>query len=510
MHKGRVLPGKACKVNHSMIHWKSAAEKVNHSMIHFLLYCGQRYLNKIHASDFPDKVNLIKIHSAPPPKSAPCRAPPGGGHVTRICRKGRATGPRLAACGPARRRRIPCRETNLLMLKLYFPPRCRLRWLIPGLLPAGLSLLAGASKAGKSWLCLWLCLQLTRGGEIWGRITQPQTVLYLCLEDTYARIQGRLFRLTEDSVPSRLYFQTGSCAIGDGLELQIEKFLSQHPETGLVVIDTLQKVRTADPNNGAYASDYQDMSALKFLADRRGIGLLLVHHLRKQGASDPFQQISGSNGLMGAADTIWLLQRQRMSDTARLLVTGRDMDSCTLHLQTRDCIWQLLEEESAEEQVRKAVPDYLWRAADFVRRADSWTGTATELLTAAGITGVQPNQFTRKLVEHFYTVFAPRGIRYQSRRTSNTRLLCFTCDTDDGHDGSDDDTGRSPLPSGTAPAGEEGAAPVPSSSSSPSPGPHHGSEHGLCVADGHPFAAADTAAPTGTAPNPDFSREAAS
>ena len=103
---------------------------------------------------------------------------------------------------------MPCRETNLLMLKLYFPPLCRLRWLIPGLLPAGLSLLAGASKAGKSWLCLWLCLQLARGGEIWGRTTQPQTVLYLCLEDTYARLQRRLFRLTEDPVPSRLYFQT--------------------------------------------------------------------------------------------------------------------------------------------------------------------------------------------------------------------------------------------------------------------------------------------------------------
>ena len=213
---------------------------------------------------------------------------------------------------------------------------------------------------------------------------------------------------------------------------------------------------------------------------------------------------------MCSSDLIWLLQRQRMSDTARLLVTGRDMDSCTLHLQARDCIWQLLEEESAEEQVRKAVPDYLWRAADFLQQVGSWTGTATELLTAAGITEVQPNQFTRKLVEHFYTVFAPQGIRYQSRRTSNTRLLCFTCDGDDGDDGSDDDTARSPLPSGTAPAGEEGVAPVPSSSSSPSPEPHHGSEHGLCVADGQPFAAADTAAPTGTAPNPDFSREAAS
>lgn len=87
----------AGRVNHAMIHSLPAfpvhSEKVNHSMIHFLLYCGQRYLNKIHASDFPGKVNLIKIHSAPPPKSAPCRAPPGGGHVTRIVAKVAPQGP---------------------------------------------------------------------------------------------------------------------------------------------------------------------------------------------------------------------------------------------------------------------------------------------------------------------------------------------------------------------------------------------------------------------------------
>lgn len=216
------------------------------------------------------------------------------------------------------------------LLSTPLPP---VRWLIPDLLPAGLSLLAGASKAGKSWLCLWMCLQLAKGGEIWNRTVPPQTVLYLCLEDTFARIQARLFRLTEDAVPERLYFQTGSETIGNGLEVQIEKFLAAHQETALVVIDTLQKVRSAEPMNGSYASDYQDMSALKALADRHRIGILLVHHLKKQGAADPFHQISGSNGLMGAADTIWLLQHQRMSSTARLLVTGRDMDSRTLHLQ---------------------------------------------------------------------------------------------------------------------------------------------------------------------------------
>ena len=194
--------------------------------------------------------------------------------------------------------------------------------------------------------------------------------------------------------------QNSKSCIGEGLELQIEKFLLHHPETGLVVIDTLQKIRPAETNTSAYAGDYQDMSALKALADSHNIGILLVHHLRKQGAADPFQQISGSNGLMGAADTILLLQRQRMSNTAKLLVTGRDMDSRTLHLQSEGCVWKLLEEETQEEQAEKTVPPYLWQIADFLQKQRSWQGTATELLTAAGIQGVQPNQFTRKLVEH--------------------------------------------------------------------------------------------------------------
>lgn len=318
------------------------------------------------------------------------------------------------------------------LLSTPLPP---VRWLIPDLLPAGLSLLAGASKAGKSWLCLWMCLQLAKGGEVWNRTVPPQTVLYLCLEDTFARIQARLFRLTEDAVPERLYFQTGSETIGNGLEVQIEKFLAAHQETALVVIDTLQKVRSVEPMNGSYASDYQDMSALKALADRHRIGILLVHHLRKQGAADPFHQISGSNGLMGAADTIWLLQRQRMSSTAKLLVTGRDMDSRTLHLQAEDCVWQFLEEETADQQAVRAVPEYLWKLADFLQDAKSWQGTASELLAAAGIQGVRPNQLTRKLVEHYYAVFVPKGIRYESHRTSSARRMRFWCDGDDDDDG---------------------------------------------------------------------------
>lgn len=167
------------------------------------------------------------------------------------------------------------------LLSTPLPP---VRWMIPELLPAGLTLLAGASKAGKSWLCLWLCLQLAKGGKLWGRLVQPRPVLYLCLEDTYARIQKRLFQLTEDPVPGRLYFQTSSDPIGQGLEQQLETFLATHPDTGLVFIDTLQKVRVADQGKGVYATDYQDMAALKSMADRHNIALLL-----KQGV--PMKQI---------------------------------------------------------------------------------------------------------------------------------------------------------------------------------------------------------------------------
>lgn len=216
---------------------------------------------------------------------------------------------------------------------LSITPLPPVRWLVPDLLSGGLSMLSGGSKVGKSWLCLWLCLQLAKGGEFWGRPLRAQAVLYLCLEDTYARIQNRLFRLSEGEMPDNLYFQTACEGLGHGLEEQIEQFLTAHPDTGLVVIDTLQKVRTGDTNGNVYACDYRDMTALKSLADRHNIGILLVHHQRKDQTGDPFDDISGSVALMGGADTSWVLRRRRMSLNAQLHVTGRDMESRALDLR---------------------------------------------------------------------------------------------------------------------------------------------------------------------------------
>ena len=142
---------------------------------------------------------------------------------------------------------------------------------------------------------------------------------------------------------------------------------------------------------------------------------------------------------MGAADTTWVMQRKRTSKNADIILTGRDLDRRTLYLHEENCIWLLDEEETAEEQRLKAVPEYLWRVAEYIEQAGKWQGTATELLSAAGVDGVLPHMLTRKIVEHFDTVFVPKDIHYETHRTSQTRLLKFSHSENDADDANDAD-----------------------------------------------------------------------
>ena len=245
--------------------------------------------------------------------------------------------------------KLPKSITAEELLSTPLPP---VKWIIPGLLPAGLALFAGPSKAGKSWLTLWLCLQIAQGNPVWNREIEPRTVIYFSLEDTFNRLQNRIFQLIDGGdAPERLILQTECPSIGQGLEEQVESLIHTYRDVGLVVIDTLQKVRVSDGNGGMYANDYKEAGALKKLADKYGICILLIHHLRKQTASDPFEQISGSTGLMGVADTSWVMQRKRMSQTADILLTGRDMDDRTLHLREKNCVWTLEDLEKYNYQV---------------------------------------------------------------------------------------------------------------------------------------------------------------
>ena len=176
-----------------------------------------------------------------------------------------------------------------------------------------------------------------------------------------------------------------------------------------------------------------------------------------------------------------------MSQTADILLTGRDMDDRTLHLREENCIWTLEDEETAEEREIKAVPDYLWKAAEYIESIGNWQGTASELLAAAGIENAKPNQFTYNMAKYFDKVFEPKNIRYKTHRKNKVRLLSFY--GDDG-DGGDDDIDITQLSGWGIPE-------RPSPSSPSSLGALEGSKHGRSVATGQP-----AEKPTGTAPNP--------
>ncbi len=177
---------------------------------------------------------------------------------------------------------------------------------IDGLLTAGTYLLAGAPKIGKSFLVLQMAYQVSMGAPF----PRQGTVLYLALEDTCERLQKRLAQMTEQD-SEHLILSVFSETLDEGLTERLSDFWSEHTDTVLIIIDTLQRVRGRTPDNGSYAADYDTLARLKEFSDTYGVTVLVVHHTRKEGAEDVFNMISGTNGLMGAADGALLLHKDK-------------------------------------------------------------------------------------------------------------------------------------------------------------------------------------------------------
>ena len=265
-----------------------------------------------------------------------------------------------------------------------------------------------------------------------------------------------MYRLNEESVPE-LRLGVISEKLHCGLEEQIEQHLSKYPNTKLVVIDTLQKVRKSNSaDSNMYAADYEDISALKRIADQRSIAIVLVHHLRSiadqrsiaivlvhhlrklKDSSDPFNELSGSTGLMGALDTCLLMKRtNRAEETAKLLVTGRDIEDQDLVLRFHDCVWNYIGEVDVQEaQQEEACPPFLHHLVSFMENRNEWVGNATELLSALSETEVTPKVVVRCIRRYYYEFLEPRGIRFRTRRTPQSRLIILWHDKQ--HDANDD------------------------------------------------------------------------
>lgn len=304
-------------------------------------------------------------------------------------------------------------------------------FVVDSLLSQGLHILAGSPKVGKSWLVLWLAVMVAKGEPVWDMATRQGRTLYLCLEDSVLRIQNRLFEITEDA-PESVHFCTECAPIGQGLEEQIETFSMEHPGTVLVIIDTLQMVRPI--HDATYANDYRDMSVLKRLADRLGLAILLIHHLRKEKAEDVFHRISGTTAISGAVDSNFtLVEKRRGSGRAKLTCIGRDIEYRELELERNaDNVWELLSDSRTQPELLEGRITVL--LSEFLEEQREFIGTPTELsqrIDPDGQEGITPKKVSSLILQNVDPL-KKIGITVTIRRSNGKRIIeLHSADSDD-------------------------------------------------------------------------------
>ena len=298
------------------------------------------------------------------------------------------------------------------------------RAVIEGLLGTGVYMLVGSPKIGKSFLVALIAYRVSSGTDLWGYRVHGGTVLYLALEDDKKRLQERMARMFGVEGSDNLHFATHAGQVGQNLDKQLQNFLREHPDTVLVIVDTLQKVREITTEGYSYASDYDVMTNLKQLADSYNICLLLVHHTRKQPAGDNFEMISGTNGLLGGSDGALLMKKENRTDlTATLELSSRDQPEQKLYItkNPESLVWEL---DHAETEPWKEPPDPILEAvAKLVTpQAPYWEGTPTELVTVLGLPD-QSNRLTRHLNVKAGRLLEEFGIAYENKARHTGRRI---------------------------------------------------------------------------------------
>jgi hypothetical protein len=240
-------------------------------------------------------------------------------------------------------RKAPKTLTGDDLLNMEFPP---ITWGVPGILPAGITLFGGREKMGKSWLAFSLCIAVSTGGYMLGKMPVEQgDALYLSLEDPDRRLHKRLKRLVTDSPDlSRLHYATEWETADRGGVEDLDAWLSEHETCRVVAIDTLKRIRSrSSGKRNPYEEDYEAVQPFASLAAKHNVCIVILHHLNQQAEPhDPFDAFSGSSGLTAAAEGIWLLTRKRGDADAFLMVDGKDIEEpqeMALGWDAATCSW---------------------------------------------------------------------------------------------------------------------------------------------------------------------------
>ena len=214
---------------------------------------------------------------------------------------------------------------------------------------------------------------------------------------------------------------------------QTHNHLAHFPDTKLIVIDTLERIRDTEFDKNIYACDYRDMTLLREITNKHKLTLFLIHHTRKMGDNDPLNTLSGSMGLVGSVDGVFVLEKDtRTGQDAKLTIANRDTEGFCfkLRLDPENCKWAFMGnyDTMAEKKAEQADKDELLflLVDEFLK--DTWSGTATELCealkTVEPTAEIFPNTITARLEGN--SLFKENNIAVKRDRSSNNRAITIT------------------------------------------------------------------------------------
>lgn len=262
------------------------------------------------------------------------------------------------------------------------------------ILVEGTCILSAKPKLGKSWLALALCLSVANGEDFLGYKTKKCSSLYLDLETSEALQQKRLRKaLAGRPVPKNFYLETETDSLNDGFVEQIESYMEQDPDIGVVVIDVFQIIRTPSKSmkETEYEHAYRDITPLNELALKYHIAIILVCHDRKAvDPDDPFSNILGSTGLQGAATQMMVMFRKRKDDPIHVSVKGKTIDGLPeLNVKLENAQWEIVagvntaEQEKAEMLKQYFESDIRKAVLAMARMYAVWKGRCNSLINEA-------------------------------------------------------------------------------------------------------------------------------
>lgn len=264
-----------------------------------------------------------------------------------------------------------------------------IKWIVPDLIPEGLTILASKSKMGKSWLTLDLAWQVGAAHTFLGRQCAGGDVLVLALEDSERRLKDRMQKLNlllsqpHKEAQHRIHFKTTWRRSDLGGVADMAKWLDEHPAARLIVVDVWRRI--APPHKAGtigYNQDYEHLNEIHRLANDRGVAIVLVMHLKKAPSEtgDPFDDVMGSAGQVGVADTTLILRRAPSGIT--LYARGRDVQEVELAVKfdADTCRWESLgdAEKLREAQETNSIVNALRDAGSEMTTTDILERTGME------------------------------------------------------------------------------------------------------------------------------------